>query len=147
MADALPDPVTQAEFYADLPLKRFAAWVVDAALVAVLVLLALPLTAFLALFFLPVLWLVLSFLYRWLTLSRASATWGMRLVAIELRDRAGRRLDPGTALLHTLIYSVAMGTVFLQALSILLVLVSPRRQNLPDHILGTAAINRPAEVW
>ncbi len=147
MADALPDPATQAEFYADVPLKRFLAWVVDAVLVALLVLLALPFTAFLALFFLPVVWLVLSFLYRWLTLAGGSATWGMRLLAIELRGGDGRRVDAGVALLHTLIYTLAMGTFVLQLLSVVLVLISPRRQNLPDHILGTAVVNRPAAGW
>ena len=141
---ALPDPVTQSEFYADLPLKRFLAWVVDALLIFLLCLLALPFTAFLGLFFFPLLWLALGFLYRWTTIASGSATWGMRLVAIEFRDRFGHRFDAGTALLHTLIYSVAMGTFLLQALSVALILLSERHQSLADHLLGSVAINRAA---
>jgi uncharacterized RDD family membrane protein YckC len=141
---ALPDPVSQAEFYADVPLKRFFAWLVDALLIFLLCLLVLPFTAFVGLFFFPILWLTLSFLYRWVTISSGSATWGMRLAAIEFRDRFGRRFDSGTALIHTLIYSVAMGTFVLQALSVALILVSERHQSLADHLLGSVAINRAA---
>lgn len=141
---APPDPITQAEFYADIPLKRFLAWTVDAALIFVLVLLALPLTAFLGLLFFPLLWLATGFLYRWITLAGGSATWGMRLMAIEFRDASGRRFDSGTALLHTAIYSVAMGTFVLQLLSAVLILVSERHQSLSDHLLGSVAINRAA---
>jgi uncharacterized RDD family membrane protein YckC len=144
MSHALPDPATQADFYADIPLKRLLAWIVDAAVILLLCLVALPFTAFLGLFFFPLLWLVLGFLYRWTTLASRSATWGMRLVAIEFRDRTGGRFDAGTALLHTLIYSVAMGTFVLQALSVALILISERRQSLADHLLGSVAINRAA---
>jgi len=144
MSYALPDPYAQAEFYDDIPAKRFLAWVVDAVLILALCLLVLPFTFFLGLFFFPLLWLVLGFLYRWGTLSAGSATWGMRLVAIEVRRADGARLDPGTAFAHTLIYTVAMGTLVLQALSVVLILLSPRRQSLADHLLGTAALNRAA---
>lgn len=144
MSYALPDPYAQAEFYDDIPAKRFLAWVVDAVLILALCLLVLPFTFFLGLFFFPLLWLVLGFLYRWGTLSAGSATWGMRLVAIEVRRADGARLDPATAFAHTLIYTVAMGTLVLQALSVVLILLSPRRQSLADHLLGTAALNRAA---
>lgn len=142
MTYALPDPHTQAEFYGDLPVKRFVAWLVDAAIILVLCLAALPFTFFLGLFFFPFLWLLLGFLYRWVTLSGGSATWGMRLVAIEFRRGDGARFDAATAFVHTLIYTVAMGTLLLQALSVALILLSPRRQSLADHLLGTAALNR-----
>lgn len=144
MTHALPDPYAQAEFYDDIPVKRFLAWVVDAVLILGLCLLALPFTFFLGLLFFPLLWLVLGFLYRWATLSAGSATWGMRLMAIEVRRADGARLDAATAFAHTLIYTVAMGTLVLQALSVALILLSPRRQSLADHLLGTAALNRAA---
>ena len=140
---ALPDPFHDADFYRNVPAKRLFAWVVDATLILGLTLLAIPLTAFTGLFYLPFLWLAVSFLYRWGTLAGGSATWGMRLAAIEIRDRDGARLDGGTAFLHTVIYSVAMATFLVQAISVILILASPRRQSLGDHLLGTAAINRP----
>jgi uncharacterized RDD family membrane protein YckC len=104
----------------------------------------LPFTAFTGLFFLPLLWLALSFLYRWATLAGGSATPGMRLMAIEFRDRTGRRFDAGQALLHTALYTICMGTFLLQAVSVLSILISPRRQSLPDHLMGSVAINRAA---
>ena len=141
---ALPDPVHDAGFYANVPAKRLFAWGVDVALTLGLTLLAIPLTAFTGLFYLPLLWLLVSFLYRWGTLAGGSATWGMRLAAIEIRDRTGARLDGATAFLHTLLYSVAMGTFLIQLLSMVLMLVTDRRQGLHDMILGTAALNRAA---
>jgi uncharacterized RDD family membrane protein YckC len=144
MTYTLPDPHTQSDFYDDIPTKRFGAWLVDAAMILILCLIALPFTAFLGLFFFPLLWLILGFLYRWTTISSGSATWGMRLMAIELRDVRGQRLDAGTAFMHTMLYTIAMGTYVLQALSVALILISARRQSLADHILGTVAINRAA---
>lgn len=140
----LPDPEMQAEFYADIPLKRLVAWVVDTVVILVLTVVALPLTAFLGLFFFPFLVMVIGFLYRWATLARGSATWGMRMTAIEIRTREGYRLDSMTAMLHTLIYSFALTSVLLQLVSIFLILTSERRQSLGDHLLGTAALNRAA---
>lgn len=144
MTHALPDPRLQAEFYDDVPLKRLFAWLVDGVLILVLCLLVLPLTAFLGLFFFPLLWLVLGFFYRWATLAGGSATWGMRLMAIEFRTHQGLRFDGTTAFFHTLIYTVAMGTFVLQAVSVAMILLSPRRQSLADLLLGSAAINRAA---
>lgn len=141
---SLPDPDLQAEFYADVPLKRGLAWVVDMVLIGLLTLLIVPFTAFTALFFLPVLFLMVSFTYRVWSLAARSATPGMRLMAIEFRDRWGRKFDLGTAFLHTLGYTLTIATLVLQLLSIGLMLSSARRQGLSDLVLGTVAINRPA---
>jgi uncharacterized RDD family membrane protein YckC len=140
----LPDPEISPELYADVPLKRFLAWIVDFIVIAVLTAIVLPFTFFTGLFFLPVLFLFVGFLYRWATIASGSATWGMRLAAIELRDAAGARLDSGTAFLHTLGYTVSVSVFPLQLVSIVLMLVSDRRQGLTDHVLGTAALNHRA---
>jgi uncharacterized RDD family membrane protein YckC len=140
----LPDPVTQAEFYADVPAKRLFAWIVDTILIVALTALVVLFTAFTALFFLPLAFLAVGFLYRWVTLANSSATPGMRLVAIEIRAGDGGRLDPMLAGLHTLGYSVSMAMFPLQLVSIALMLMTERRQGLTDHILGTAAVNRAA---
>lgn len=140
----LPDPDRAREFYADTPVKRLLAWLADTVLVGFLVLLTVPFTLGLALFFAPVLWLLLSFLYRWVTLANGSATWGMRLMSIEIRCADGTRLDTAKAFLHTLGYSVSVAVFPLQLVSIGLMLTSPRAQGLTDHLLGTAALNRSA---
>jgi uncharacterized RDD family membrane protein YckC len=139
---SLPDPVTQSAFYQGVAAKRAIAWGIDTLLIAGLTLLVLPFTGFLALFFLGGLYLVLGFLYRWISLSRSSATPGMRVCAIEFRTGLGERFDPAIAFAHTMGYSLSVAFVFPQLLSIALMLLTPRGQGLTDHILGTVALHR-----
>ncbi|MEL7279296.1 MAG: RDD family protein [Pseudomonadota bacterium] len=140
----IPDPTTQPEFYQDVPAKRALAWLIDSVLVLLLCLLILPFTAFVALFFFPFLWWVVSFVYRVATISKGSATWGMRVMSIEFRTQSGDRFDLGTALKHTIGYSFSLLFVIVQILSIGAILVTERRQSLVDLALGTVAINRRA---
>lgn len=140
----LPDPVLDATFYAGVPAKRLFAWVIDALAIGLLVVLALPLTGFLGLYFMPVLFLVLGFVYRAMTIARGSATPGMQLMAIEFRDRAGRRFDASLALAHTLLFTLACAVAPLQLVSAILMATTARGQGLGDMLLGTAALNRPA---
>ena len=139
-----PDPERHAEFYDGVLMKRFLAWLFDLVLIAIITAMIVPFTAFTALFFLPVLFLTVGFIYRWLTLSGRSATWGMRLVNIEFLDRQGSRFDSATALLWTIGYSVSMAFVLPQILSAVLMILSPRVQGLTDLVVGSVAINSPA---
>lgn len=140
----LPDPVFQAEFYQGVAFKRGVAWLVDTLLTAILTALIVPFTAFTALFFLPMLYLFVNMVYRWATITSASATLGMRLTAIEFRGADGRPFDAGMALLHSLGYAVSMAFVLPQVLSVAMMLLSPRGQGLTDTVLGSVAINRTA---
>jgi uncharacterized RDD family membrane protein YckC len=70
----------------------------------------------------------------------------MRLAAIEFRRFDGGPLDPLTAFLHTLGYTVSWAMVLPQLASIACMLVTPRGQGLSDLVLGTVAINRPGRV-
>ncbi|MCA3447677.1 MAG: RDD family protein [Rhodobacter sp.] len=146
MYTTLPDPDHQAQFYADVPLKRALAWCVDAILIALVTVVVVLFTLFLGLFFLSVLYMTISFLYRTISLARHSATPGMRLMAIEFRDRTGARFDLGTAFLHTLGYTLTISTVLPQLLSMGLMLTTARGQGLTDLVLGTVAINKPARI-
>lgn len=140
----LPDPVREPEFYAGVTLKRGLAWVVDAGIGLAIAILLIPLTAFTALLWFPLLWLAVGFAYRWATLAAGSATWGMRLMAVTIRDRNGDRLDPATAFAHVLGYTVSMALFPLQLVSVALMVALGRGQGLSDLVLGTAVINRPA---
>lgn len=140
----LPDPVTQPGFYADTPIKRGIAWFIDAALILALVVPAVVMTAFVGLFFLPVVFFLVGFVYRVATITGGSATWGMRLMAIEFRDSRGERLDFGQALMHTLGYTFSMSVPVIQIVSIVLMFVTERRQGLTDLALGTVVLNRRA---
>lgn len=142
----LPDPDLQPGFYAGVPTKRLIAWGVDTLLTGLLTVVLIPFTAFTAVFYLPALYLVVNFAYSTVTIARRSATPGMRLMAIELRDARGRPFDLGLALAHTLGFALSMGFVLPQIVSVVLMLTGARAQGLTDMVLGTAAINRPAET-
>jgi uncharacterized RDD family membrane protein YckC len=103
-----------------------------------------PFTAFTALFFLPFLYLLVNFLYRWISLTRRSATPGMRLMAIEFRKSDGRPFDAATAAVHTLGFVISFAMVLPQLLSAFLMVVSGRGQGLSDLVLGSVVINRSA---
>ncbi|WP_050527370.1 RDD family protein [Pseudorhodobacter aquimaris] len=143
-ANTLPDPEYQSEFYEGVALKRGLAWIVDTIFTALITALIVPFTAFTALFFLPLLYLTVNFAYRWMTISGKSATFGMRLAAIEFRRADGRPFDSGTAALHTLGYALSMAFVLPQVLSVIMMVFGPRGQGLSDTVLGTVAINRSA---
>ncbi len=140
----LPDPDLREELYADVPSKRLIAWVIDVILISVMTLVLLPFTAFLAIFILPAFYAVISFLYRWVTITRGSATLGMRVAAVELRQADGQPMDMGSAFLHTAGYFVSVAVFPLQLISIALMLMTDRKQSLTDHVLGSAALNKRA---
>lgn len=143
--DHLPDPVELPEFYDSVPMKRLIAWVIDTGVTLVLATIACLLTfgiAFLLFFFVAA---VIGFLYRWFTLSSGSATWGMRMMAIELREHDGRRLSTATALWHTLGYYISCSFALVQMASMVMMVASAQRQGLTDMVLGTAAINKPRQ--
>ena len=138
----LPDPDTQAAFYDGVAIKRLLAWIVDTVLIVLVALAVVPFTAFTGIFFFSLLILVVGFIYRTTTMAGGSATWGMRLFAIEFRTMHGERFDLGTAFAHTLGYTLSVSIFPAQVVSIILMLTTARGQGLTDHVLGTVALNR-----
>lgn len=138
----IPDPDLTPEFYDGVPTKRLLAWVVDVLIISMLTALAVPFTAFTGLFFLPVLYIIISFAYRVITLSRGSATWGMRFFALELRSNDDRPFDLPTAVFHTLGYSLSWSVPLVQIASVVLMCSTERRQGVSDLVLGSVALNR-----
>lgn len=143
----LPDPELDPQFYAGVPARRLAAWLVD---VLIVLAVGLPLATLFGLATLGFGFALFGFLimgvgvvYRTLTIASGSATWGMRLMGIELRRADGARLDVLTAFLHTVIYSFCLGVVLLQIASVVAMVATRYGQGAPDLILRTAMINRP----
>jgi uncharacterized RDD family membrane protein YckC len=145
----LPDPDRDPQFYEGVPSRRLAAWVFD---LAVILLIGVPVAVVFglatfgfgfALF--PLVLAAVGFFYRTATIASGSATWGMRVMGIELRRHDGTRFDLLTALLHTGIYTVAFSVIVLQLISCAAILTTRYRQGLQDIILRTTAINRPAD--
>ncbi len=141
-----PDPDSQPEFYAGIPTKRFVAWIVDMILIVIACVVILPFTAFTGLFFFPLMLLMVGFAYRVITLANGSATWGMRLMGMEIRTADDRVLDLGTAFAHTLGYSVSISMMPLQLISIILMCSTARCQGISDMVLGTVPLNRRKEI-
>ncbi|MCP5086374.1 MAG: RDD family protein [Rhodobacteraceae bacterium] len=143
--DGLPNPELDAQFYDGVPLRRLLAWGIDALLIGV-VTFSLALFSLGLLFFVYfALWLIVGFGYRVLTIAGKSATPGMRLTGIELRNRMGNRLDGNEALVHTVAYHLVFMVPFGVLISGLLMLINDHGRGLHDVFLGTTAINRPAD--
>ena len=141
----LPDPQLDSQFYAGVPFKRLLAWLVDlTAVVAISFALIIASLGLLALFAVPVSFLV-NFTYRFLTINNRSATWGMRLIGIELRNKEGNHLSTSEAAFHTALFVVLFMSVLGIFASMLAMLVTDRGRGIHDLILGTTAINRPAD--
>lgn len=142
----LPDPDRQPEFYSSVPLKRLLAWIIDTFLVLLMCIVAVFLTFFVGAFLFGILWIVLSFCYRVVTIANGSATWGMRFVGIEFRTADGNRFDLPMALAHTTGYTVSIALPILQVISIVMMLTGARGQGLTDAFLGTVALNKRSEL-
>ncbi|MEP2027831.1 MAG: RDD family protein [Paracoccaceae bacterium] len=138
----LPDPHTQPQFYESVPTKRLIAWVIDVFIVFAFCLVLGLLTVTVAFWIFPLVFVLVSFAYRVITITNRSATWGMRLMNIELRRGDGTRFDFSTAVLHTLGFAVSFSIFLLQIISMVFMVASERGQGLSDMVLGTTAINR-----
>lgn len=145
-ATGLPDPHLHAAFYSNVATKRALAWCVDVAVILTASLLLTPLTLFTSLFYFPVFYLVVGVVYRTLTIARGSATWGMWLMSIELRDVEGDRFDLPQAAIHTAAYTLSWVVFPLQLLSAGVMAGTDRAQGLTDLVMGSAAINRGAGI-
>jgi uncharacterized RDD family membrane protein YckC len=140
----LPDPLLDPQFYDGVLPKRLIAWIVDAVIVGALwmVLVIGTLGTFALFMFFGL--LLVNFAYRVFMVSRYSATLGMMLVGIELRNGRGDRLDEMHALWHVVLFLFLMVFFFINVISMIMMLFNPRGQGLHDMVIGTTAINRPA---
>ncbi|QHQ34955.1 RDD family protein [Algicella marina] len=149
MTMTLPHPEYDAQFYESVPLKRLIAFFVDIVLIGLISAVAvLALTLFtlgLGIFLTPMLVLLISFLYRWRTIAVNSATPGMAFMGIELRNRAGHRLSSQDAFIHTGIFVALTLTLIGWIATVISIMATDRHQGLPDLLLGSVALNRPAD--
>jgi uncharacterized RDD family membrane protein YckC len=146
-ADALEfDPAVHPERYDGVRSRRIFAFLIDAAVVVFLMLVAYAVIAVVGLFtfgllwfLLPAVWPVVALLYSVLTLGGpSSATPGMRFTGIEMRTVGGAPLDYGLALLQTVLFwlSVSILTPFV----LLVGLFTARKQLLHDLVIGVVAV-------
>lgn len=140
----LPDPQYDPAYYDGVLPKRLFAWIIDAALTFAAMLLLSILTVGIAF----ILWIpvhfALAFFYRWLTIRSHSATFGMRVMNIELRNKRGQKLSNQEAALHTLVFLAGVVFLVMQLISVAMMIARPLNRGLADEVVGTAMINRPA---
>jgi len=149
LANGLPDPRTDAEFYSGVPLRRALAWVIDGVIIIALavigVLVAGLLTLGIAFFFAGFLFMLTSFVYRAGFIAVKSATPGMMAMGIEFRTMSGHKFETRDALIHTGLYTLVVMSFFGQMLSMITMIATDYGRGLPDMVLGSTAINRPLE--
>lgn len=139
---ALPDPDRRPEFYRGVAMKRGFAWAIDLAIAAMIAAMIVPFTFFIAIFFFPFLTLTVSFVYRWVTLANFGATFGMRLMALELLNDDGSRPNAQTTLFHAFGTTMILTVFPLHIVSTGMVMAMDRGQSLADYLVGTVMLNR-----
>lgn len=140
------DPGVHPERYDGVRTRRIFAFLIDAAVVLFLMVVAYLaitvlgiLTLGLLWILLPAVWPVVALLYSVLTLGGpASATPGMRFAGIEMRTVRGEPMHYGLALLHVLGFWISV--TILTPLVLLVALFTERKQLLHDLLLGTVAV-------
>ncbi len=140
------DPDVHPERYEGVRTRRAFGFLVDAAIVLTLMVVASIVIAILGVFtfglgwfLFPAVWPVVAILYTVMTLGGPnSATPGMRLMGVEIRTLRGERLDYGLALLHSL--GFWFSNALLTPLILLVALFTRRKQLLHDLVLGTVAV-------
>jgi uncharacterized RDD family membrane protein YckC len=85
-----------------------------------------------------------GFFYRWMMLRSRSATLGMIITGIEVRDHEGEKMTDATAALHTAGYYVTVLFPPLLLIGWILLATSPYRRAMHDSFIGSVVINRPA---
>lgn len=142
------DPAVRPELYDGVRTRRIFAFLVDAAVIFFLMVLASVVIAVLGLFtfglgwlLFPLVWPFVAILYTMFTLGGPhSATPGMRFTGVEMRTWYGAPMYPVLALVHAIGFWLSV--TILTPLVLLVALVTPRKRLLHDILLGTIVIRR-----
>jgi uncharacterized RDD family membrane protein YckC len=144
----LPDPNSAPELFESVLKRRVGAYVIDLVILTFMVGAALFLsfvsgfvTFGLGWLSLPVLAPLALVIYYSATLGTPRrATVGMSMMDLVLTPTGEKPLDGITAFLHPLVFWLSFW--FLAPISLLVALVTPRRQMLHDYLLGTLMLRR-----
>lgn len=148
----IPDPFAQPYAYEGLVGRRIVAYAIDVTIIAIAaaILWVVLGTATVLSFGLlaPVQAMVivlLPFAYHILLIAGPhSATWGMRVMGIEVRSIVdGQRPTVLQAILQVVIFYASIALT--SSLILLLAFFNPRRRTLHDYAAGTIVLRRPVE--
>lgn len=96
-------------------------------------------------FIFPLLAFAADLAYRGGCLYAWSATLGIRMMGIEIRNKDGDRVDANEVLFHSGLYIGITLTGFGVPATAIAMLINERGQGLQDMVLETTAINRPTD--
>jgi uncharacterized RDD family membrane protein YckC len=142
------DPYTDAWLYSGVRTRRAMAFLLDAVIIGILTFLVGILVTILGVFTLglgwllfPLLWPGVALLYSAFSLGgRNSATVGMRMMGLEMRQLDGSPMSPVLAAIHSVLFYVSVS--LLTPFVLLFSLITDRKRLLHDIVLGTVVINR-----
>lgn len=144
----LPDPSTAPELFDGVLTRRAIAFVIDLAIMGMLMLMFGFVGLIAGFLTFGLAWLALVFLvpatvlfYYGVTLGSPSrATLGMRMMDLVLTPTRGQPLDGWMAIVHAGVFWI---TVWISwPVSLLFALFTPRRQMIHDLIVGTLMVRR-----
>ena len=126
--------------------RRIAAFLIDYALVVLLVVIAVPVVALVGVVTFGIGWLLYAILapavalayIAWTVGGPRQATLGMRATGIRLERYDGRPIDPMTAIVHAVLFWAA--NAILTPLVLLVGLFTRHKRLLHDLALGTVAV-------
>ncbi|MEL6481964.1 MAG: RDD family protein [Pseudomonadota bacterium] len=150
MSLSFPDPVSDSQFYQGVRARRFAAFFVDQLAIIILLLGVLMIgvvvgivTAGIGFLLLIPAIAVTGLVYRTTMVMERSATLGMMMMGIELRNAQGQRLDNSTAFIHALAFTATLYLPPVLFASLAWAAINPRGQTIPDALCQTVMINQP----
>jgi uncharacterized RDD family membrane protein YckC len=144
----LPDPNTAPELFEGVLSRRVLAWLIDLVILTVIVSVVAVIGFIFGILTLGLGWLALPIIvplalvfYYAVTLgSNRRATIGMSMTDLVLTPTKGPPLDGWTAFIHPLLFWLTIW--FLAPVSLVVALVTPRRQMLHDLVLGVLMLRR-----
>lgn len=151
-ASRAPDPITYFELYRGVAWKRVIAYMIDAVVIAFLMLFALLVFGVIGLLtfgalgpLFVVIFALIPFCYHMLLLSGPRhATVGMRVLGVEMRSVTNGYPDQIQAAVQTMLFYISVSlTGFL---ILIWALFDSRRRCLHDIVAGTYVVNRAAAM-
>jgi uncharacterized RDD family membrane protein YckC len=144
----LPDPATAPELFEGILSRRAFAFIVDTVIMGALVVLVSVFGGIIGFFTFGLGWLALVFVipvvilgYYAATLgSPRRATIGMRYMDLVLTPTRGPPLDGWRILIHPLVFWITCWVAW--PISLLVALLTPRREMVQDLITGTLMLRR-----
>lgn len=141
------DPVDYPELYSGVLARRSLAFLFDAFMISVLTVVGWTVMFILGIFTLGLLWLAMGLVFPAVALcytgftlgGEQSATPGMRLMGLEMRQLHGAPMFVLLAMAHAVLFWVSVAV--LTPLVLLVALFSGRKQLAHDLLLGTVVIN------